>query len=116
MSRTYRKILRLGFAHACNTDYYRTKRRTFRRKARQRLHVDLEDFVHPEKLSKFKDSWDEPTDGTWLVDWNYIKYNLEDALAGRPNRSIADVKYDMKHYGRYLKPNKYSKCLKKYKT
>lgn len=115
MSRSYRKVICCGVCGGSNTDYYRLKRRVFRRKTRQQLHVKLDDFVHPEELSKFKDSWDEPTDGTRLVDWDYIKTDLYDAQAGRPRWSVKVVYYDMKRFGRYLKPNKYSKNLRKYK-
>lgn len=74
MSRSYRKkYLRLGNCWGSNTEYYRTKRRQFRRKAKQQLHIKLEDFVHPEKLKVFKDYWDEPTDGSWLADIKYLK-------------------------------------------
>lgn len=79
MSRTYRKILRLGICTGSNTEYYRAKRRTFRRRARQQLHIKLEDFVHPEKLAKYKDSWNEPTDGTWLADAKDVKNNFSNS-------------------------------------
>ena len=117
MSRTYHKVIRCGVCCGNNTDYYRTKRRIFRRKAKQQLRIKLEDFVHPERLKKFKDSLDEPTDGTWLVNWDIIKYDLYDAQAGRPYWDMDDVYYEMKRFGRYLKPNKFSKRnLKKYKN
>lgn len=76
MSKSYRKkYLRLSIGTGTNTSYYRAKRRTFRRKTRQQLHIKLEDFVHPEKLKVFKDTWDEPTDGSWLVTSEKIKDN-----------------------------------------
>lgn len=116
MSRTYRKIIRCGNCCGSNTNYYRTRRRIFRRKTKQQLRINLEDFVHPEKLKKFKDSWDEPTDGSWRVNWDVIKHDLYDAQAGRPYWDIDDVYFDMKYFGRYLKPNKFSrKNLRKYK-
>lgn len=80
MSRSYRKkYLRLGNCWGSNTEYYRTKRRQFRRKAKQQLHIKLEDFVHPEKLKVFKDYWDEPTDGSWLADAKYLKKHYADS-------------------------------------
>lgn len=117
MSKTYYKIIRCGNCLGSNTNYYRTKRRIFRRKAKQQLRINLEDFVHPEKLKKFKDSWDEPTDGSYLVNWDYIKNDLYNSLSGNLDYTINDVYHDMKYFGRYLKPTKFSKRnLKKYKN
>lgn len=80
MSRSYRKrYLRLNNCLGSNTWYYRKKRKQFRRKAKQQLHSKLEDFVHPEKLKVFKDTWREPTDGSWLADAKDIKNNFSNS-------------------------------------
>ena len=68
MSRSYKKVLKLGNCTGSNTEYYKNRRRKLRRVSRQQLHINEDDFVHPEKLMKYKDSWNEPTDGTFLVD------------------------------------------------
>ena len=117
MSKTYHKVIRCGVCVGSNTTYYRARRRTFRRNAKQYLRIKLENFIHPEKLRKFKNSWDEPTDGSYLVNWDYIKNDLYNALSGHPDYTLDDVYYDMKHFGRYLKSTKFSKRnLKKYKN
>lgn len=108
MSRTYHKVIRCGNCCGSNTQYYRNKRRVYRRKTKQQLHIKLEEFVHPEKLKQFKNYWDEPTDGSFLVNWDYIK---EDLYNNSPY-----VKLDMRKFGRYLKPSKFSKKLKKYRN
>ena len=73
MSRTYHKILRLNNCCGSNTEYYKYKRRQFRHKSKQDLNTQQDDFVNPEQLSHFKDSWLEPTDGSFLVDKNDVE-------------------------------------------
>lgn len=107
MSRTYRKKIRVGICTGSNTDYYRKRRRFERHRNRQELKNKLLKFYADElddnlnfiKLKK-RDSWDEPTDGSYLVDKDYLNHLL--------NR-ITD-KYDLKYYlwlkkkfGKYLK-------------
>lgn len=73
MSKTYKKFLRLNNACGSNTKFYRKRRKSLRRKSKQSLHKSGDDFVNPEELSVFKDTWREPTDGHWLADYKDIE-------------------------------------------
>lgn len=66
MSRTFKKYIKTGICCGSNTEWYRDRRRAFRRKAKQNLHKDGEDFVNPEDTKPYVDHWGEPTDGFHL--------------------------------------------------
>jgi hypothetical protein len=81
MSKTLRKYIRLPIACGNNTPYYKLKRRKIRRIVKSYIRslrylndidvMEIPDFV-------FKNSWFEPTDGSWLIgkfnaDSEYVK-------------------------------------------
>lgn len=73
MSRTYRKYLRLGVCCGSNTEWYRDRRREQRTKNKHALRkirkMPIESFANECEFINWpkRDSWYEPTDGTWLV-------------------------------------------------
>ncbi len=87
MSKTYRKNVRVGICTGSNTEFYRERRRTHRRKVKNKLKKlqnsgtkeDMEN-VQLEKLIK-RNSWEELTDGTVTYRSkqdaeNRIKFNM----------------------------------------
>lgn len=72
MSRSYKKKLRIGICEGSNTSYYRHKRRNYRSKLKHSIFKAMQfeepddEYVHPEQEIFFKDSWDEPSDGSLL--------------------------------------------------
>lgn len=79
MSRTYRKAIRQGVCTGSNTEYYRARTRKLRRMNRQSLHTaitkldiaDAADVIYTFKYPR-RNEWDEPTDGSYYVDKNYV--------------------------------------------
>lgn len=84
MSRSYKKKLRVGIAGGTNTEFYRSRTRKFRRSNNAHLKKVFRTVIPEEidenlcfkKYSK-KDSWLEPTDGSHLIDDNYIKQHYD---------------------------------------
>lgn len=79
MSKSYSKVKKFGFCKGNNTEYYDEKRRNLRAKEKQVMrdtiaHNDISEFddVYTPLNLPFKDSWDEPTDGTFLMDAKMI--------------------------------------------
>lgn len=74
MSKSYGKYKTCGICWGNNTPYYKDRRRKVRMKNNQRLRAmiahhnpeDYDDVFDPYIIPK-KDSWDEPTDGTWKL-------------------------------------------------
>ena len=74
MSKSYAKYKTLGVCTGSNTEYYRMRNRLRRRKNNHSIKNIMANFKNEEfddiflefKIPK-KDSWDEPTDGTWKV-------------------------------------------------
>lgn len=91
MTRTYRKFVKCGICTGSNTEYYRAMNRKCRTKNRHSLrnlmaNYDIETIndIIPAPLVPIHDSWDEPTDGTFLVgrnDKNSYKYEPDGSVA-----------------------------------
>ena len=110
MSRTYRKYLRLGVCCGSNTEWYRERRREQRTKNKHILRklrkMPIESFTNECEFINYpkRDSWNEPTDGTWLVYKSTIrqwKQNIEsddeyDAWWG--NKMYKKCAHQMKSY------------------
>lgn len=80
MSRTYHKYASIGLCTGNNRDYYKRRRKHFRRKFKNNLRYllsnfnikDVSDLVLNPKYPK-RDTWDEPTDGRHLYNKDIIK-------------------------------------------
>ena len=75
MSKSYSKIKKFGICTGSNTEYYHDKRRSIRVKEKQVIrntlaHHDISEFdeVYTPLNLPFKDDWNEPTDGTFIMD------------------------------------------------
>jgi len=86
MSKSYKKKVRLHVAYGNNTEFYRSRRRRERRVNKNVLKsvvnvfdVDTEDLdrVQFEQIPK-RDTWREPTDGSYVVDHEIINRRLID--------------------------------------
>lgn len=83
MSRTYRKNISLGIAGGDNREWYKLRRRNFRRKFNNNLRYllsnfsikELSDLVLNPKYPK-RDTWTEPTDGRILYNKDIVKNKL----------------------------------------
>lgn len=80
MSKSYGRYKTIGICTGSNTEYYRDRVRSFRTKNKQRLrnalaNFNVEDFddIYIDYRQPKKNDWDEPTDGTWLLDPNTAK-------------------------------------------
>ena len=75
MSRTRKKYIKMGNCCGSNTEYYRKRRKTENAKNKQILvnafiKYDVEEIdEHIYNVSLPHDKWNEPTDGTSLVDY-----------------------------------------------
>ena len=75
MSRTRRKYIKMGICCGSNTEYYRQRRKRENAKNKQILinaskkydGEEIDEHLYDVKLPH--DSWDEPTDGTYLIDY-----------------------------------------------
>lgn len=126
MSRSFKKFYKHGFCCGSNTEYYRTKRKRLRRLARYLLRLNSDEFVHPELVSKFKDSWDEPTDGTCLYNYHQVDdraseirnkelkntrfYDVRLSFYNKVRRKLKHYNFDKWYYNKQ-KSNKYNKIL-----
>ena len=79
MSRTYKKVLKLGICCGSNTEWYKQRRRSQRAKNRHALRkirqMSIETFANECEFVEWPktDDWREPTDGSWLADTEAIK-------------------------------------------
>lgn len=71
MSKSYSKNMKFGICSGSNTDFYKERRKTFKKRDKQAIqntlaHFDIEDFdeKYDPHNEVFKDDWNEPTDGT----------------------------------------------------
>lgn len=105
MSRTYRKFVKCGICNGSNTEFYRGRNRKSRRVNRSNLHSlitnhtadEVDELVSVTKLPH--DSWNEPTDGTFLVSKKDKDFYINDSKHSR-----FDEDYWNRKFGRYLKP------------
>ena len=75
MSKSYSKIKKFGIRPGSNTEYYRNKRKNIRVKEKQVIcnilaHNDVSVFdeLYTPLNIPFKHDWNEPTDGTFIMD------------------------------------------------
>lgn len=111
MSRTYRKYVKCGICTGSNTEYYRDMNRKCRNKNRQSLrnllaNKDIEvvdDFIST--YNPIHDSWNEPTDGTFIVSKrnkkNYM-YELDGTETTNRHYGTGENYWNHK-FGKYLK-------------
>lgn len=116
MSRTYRKVVKCGYCTGSNTEYYRDMNRKCRAKNRQSLrnmivNYDIETVsdIIPFGEVPIHNSWDEPTDGTFLISKTAKKDYVEDPIWRSDETGIH---YWNRKFGKYLKP----KNRKHYRT
>ena len=115
MSRTYRKAVKCGYATGSNTEYYRC----MNRKCRFKNHHTLRNLVAnydintvadliPAADVPIHDSWNEPTDGTFLVyAYHKNKYKYEDDGSIKTNKHYGTGENYWNHkLGKYLKPKR----------
>ncbi len=87
MSKTYRKNVRVGICTGSNTEFYRERRRKYRRmirnEIRKLINSGTEEDIENASFKKLlkHDSWEEPTDGTVTYRSkqdakNRIKFNI----------------------------------------
>ena len=74
MSRTYHKNISIGLCHGDNRDYYKRRRRHFKKLFKQDFnsllkHYAIEDVSNLVLNPKYpkRDTWNEPTDGRYLI-------------------------------------------------
>lgn len=98
MSRTYRKVIRQGICTGSNTEYYRDMNRKCRTKNRQSLRnmianydIEVVSDIIPLSEVPIHDSWNEPTDGTFLI-------------SKTAKRDYSDIHHWNRKIGKYLKP------------
>lgn len=97
MSKSYHKKIRMHIAYGNNTDYYRSRRRRNRRANRITLRTtvtknevqDVDDVLVLKEIPK-RDTWNEPTDGSWVETAETI------------NQKIIDRNYD-RGYMQFIK-------------
>lgn len=97
MSRTYNKKIRMHVCHGKNTEFYRERRRRNRRVNRMLLNAtvsqnepsEVDENLSLEQIPK-RDTWNEPTDGSWVETPETI------------NKRIIDSNYD-RAYIRFIK-------------
>ena len=83
MSKSYGKYLTVGMCYGNNTPYYKARRRKVRMKNKQRIEnmiahcnpEDYDDAFDPYIIPK-KNTWMEPTDGSWKSYPNELKQKL----------------------------------------
>lgn len=111
MARTYRKYIKCGCATGTNTEFYRALNRKCRAKNRHVLrnliaNKDIETVSEEIQLAvtPIHDSWNEPTDGTFLVSPKDKDFYVNDAKYYGVRYRINGLDYWNTTYGRYLKP------------
>lgn len=102
MSRTYRKYIRCFTCYGDNREYYLLRRRQRRRRENHEIRTLLANYGSEgiDELWKgadmvFEDQWNEPTDGHWAINKQYLK--TSDRIHGYND-------WSHKHFDRYLKP------------
>ena len=107
MSRTYRKAVKRGLCCGSNTDFYRDMNRKCRNKNRHSLrnlisNYDIEtvDEIIPVAEVPIHDSWNEPTDGTYLITKKDKKFYTTDEYYSKKNVWNRKI-------GKYLKNKTY---------
>ena len=116
MSRSYKKAVKCGICTGSNTEFYHSMNRKVRNKNNQMLrnlmaNYDIEEI--DDMIVTYKpihDDWNEPTDGTFLVnkkDKKLYKYN-DDGSITKNNHYGTGENYWNHKFGKYLK-NKHSK-------
>lgn len=105
MSRTTRKNIRFGICTGSNTEWYRARTRTMRRKYSNNMRHLLNNFDIEEVSAlilnpKFpkKDSWNEPTDGTRLI--TIRNANDYEEYVKEVNRSLRFYKKNKRGFNR----------------
>lgn len=115
MSRTYRKYVKCGTCTGSNTEFYRDRNRKARQMNRHNLrnlmaNNDIEDVANLViTIVLPHDSWNEPTDGTFLVskkDKNLYKYEDDGSIAKNRHYGTGENYWNHK-FGKYLKSKKY---------
>lgn len=109
MSRTYRKVIKQGICTGSNTEYYRERNRKARQMNRHNLRNlianhdidDVNDLVMSTVLPH--DSWDEPTDGTYLITKNDRDFYVNDPYFGKKSAGTS-INFWNRKFGKYLKP------------
>ena len=112
MSRTYRKVVKCGYCTGSNTEYYRDMNRKCRSKNRHTLRnlmanndIDTVADLIPAGEVPIHDSWDEPTDGTFIVrknDKNFYKYDPDGSETKNRHYGTGENYWNHK-FGKYLK-------------
>ena len=109
MSRSYKKIVKLGNCGGSNTEYYRTMNRKCRAKNRHTLrsimaNYDIETVSDniPNAEIPIRDSWNEPTDGTYIVSKEDKNFYINDPYFGRKSSGTSENFWNRK-FGKYLK-------------
>jgi len=115
MSRTYRKYIKCGICTGSNTEYYRDRNRKARQMNRHNLRnliankdiEDVSDLVINIELPH--DSWNEPTDGTFLVSKKDKNCYIVDRNGNAwVNKHYGNGENYWNHkFGKYLKSKKY---------
>ena len=105
MSRTYKKNVKVGIAGGKNTEFYRSRDRKIRRKNREicRSIVDDEDRDLTVLNDKYiKNTWEEPTDGSYLCNEEIIKKNAREngGIITKFQRKIARYIKSMRPWNR----------------
>ena len=112
MARTYRKVIKCGRCTGSNTEYYRD----MNRKCRNRNNHELRNLMANYDIDEvddmimthipIRDNWNEPTDGTFLVDKkdkNFYKYEEDGSITTNKHYGTGENYWNHK-FGKYLKP------------
>ena len=115
MSRTYRKAVKLGCCTGSNTEYYRDMNRKCRCKNHHTLRNLVANYdintiadIIPAADVPIHDSWNEPTDGTFLVyahAKNKYKYDVDGSIKINKHYGTGENYWNHK-LGKYLKPKR----------
>jgi len=115
MARTYRKVVKCGVCTGSNTKYYRNMNRKCRAKNRHTLrnmiaNYDIDNLFDymPAPFVPIHDSWNEPTDGTFLVrrnDKNSYKYDSNGSETKNRHYGTGENYWNHK-FGKHLKSKK----------
>jgi len=109
MSRSYKKVVKQGICNGSNTKYYRARRKWIRNKNNQILRNfitnytvdDVNDLIVFVKLPK-RNSWDEPTDGTYLIYKKDRDFYVNDPYFGNLHDGTS-LNFWNRKLGKYLK-------------
>lgn len=95
MSKSYGRYINLGICWGSNTEFYRDRRKQVRRKnrhiIRNLLHnftADLFDDLFTDFRLPRKDTWNEPTDGTWKYTAKEVKKYIRKGIYTGKNGKI----------------------------